>query len=72
MNYCLRTYPETEMTIGKSDEFLSQEDLALKDLTWDELMKTWDLWLKQSQITNEQDAALISHGVFDKDPTPSD
>lgn len=50
------------------DEFLSEEDLALRDLSDDELIAYWNLWLAQAQATNELDAALYSHGVFEYDP----
>lgn len=50
------------------DEFLSEEDLDLRNLTWDELIAYWNLWLEQAQTTNDLDEALYSHGVFDRDP----
>lgn len=52
------------------DEFLSEEDLALKDLTWEELLAWWDEWLRQAQATNDRDRDSYSHGVFDFDPAP--
>jgi len=52
------------------DEFLSEEDLDLKNLTEAELIAVWNLWLEQAQATNDLDAALYSHGVFDLDPAP--
>ncbi len=53
------------------DEFLSEEDLDLKNLTQDELIAYWNLWLAQAQSTNDLDEALYSHGVFERDPTIS-
>lgn len=50
------------------DEFLSEEDLDLQNLSDEELVVYWNLWLTQAQITNDLDAALYSHGVFDRDP----
>lgn len=50
------------------DEFLSAEDLDLANLSWDELVAYWNLWLYQAQITNDEDEAYYSHGVFDRDP----
>lgn len=50
------------------DEFLSQEDLDLRNLTHDELIAYWNLWLHQAQATNDLDEALYSHGVFAYDP----
>jgi hypothetical protein len=49
------------------DEFLSEEDLDLKNLSWDELIAYWNAWLLQAQATNEQDKNTYSHGVFASD-----
>ncbi len=46
------------------DEFLSDEDLDLRNLTELELLAYWDLWLQQAQATNEFDADHYTHGVF--------
>ena len=46
------------------DEFLSEEDLDLVNLSEEELMAWWDLWLEQAQASNEDDADTYSHGVF--------
>ncbi len=51
------------------DEFLSEEDLDLRNLSQDELVAYWNLWLEQAQVTNDLDEALYSHGVFERDPT---
>jgi hypothetical protein len=50
------------------DEFLSEEDLDLRNLTQEELIAYWNLWLHQAQATNDLDEALYSHGVFERDP----
>jgi len=50
------------------DEFLSEEDLDLRNLTHEELIAYWNLWLEQAQVTNNLDADLISHGVFTRVP----
>ena len=50
------------------DEFLSEEDLDLRNLSNDELIAYWNLWLEQAQATNDLDAALYSHGVFEREP----
>jgi len=50
------------------DEFLSDEDLDLQNLSDDELIAYWNLWLTQAQATNDLDEALYSHGVFERDP----
>jgi hypothetical protein len=50
------------------DEFLSEEDLDLRNLSEEELIAYWNLWLRQAQITNDLDRALYSHGVFECDP----
>jgi hypothetical protein len=50
------------------DEFLSEEDLDLRNLSHDELIAYWNLWLAQAQVTNGVDAAFYSHGVFEREP----
>jgi hypothetical protein len=55
--------------IDLRDEFLSEEDLDLRNLTQDELIAYWNLWLHQAQATNDLDKALYSHGVFEREPT---
>jgi hypothetical protein len=46
------------------DEFLSEEDLDLRNLDEAELYAWWDEWLRQAQATNEDDQHLYAHGVF--------
>lgn len=46
------------------DQFLSEEDLDLRNLSWDELLRWWDLWLLQAQAWNDLDEDEYSHGVF--------
>jgi hypothetical protein len=53
------------------DEFLSEEDLDLRNLSHEELIAYWNLWLEQAQATNDLDAALYSHGVFEREPQPA-
>jgi hypothetical protein len=53
----------------RRDEFLSEEDLDLANLSTEELEAYWRLWLIQAQITNDDDRASYSHGVFDRDPS---
>ena len=50
------------------DEFLSEEDLDLRNLTEQELYEYWNFWLEQAQATNEMDRYLYSHGVFMEEP----
>jgi hypothetical protein len=50
------------------DEFLSEEDLDLQNLSEAELIEYWNLWLQQAQATNDLDDGLYEHGVFDRDP----
>ncbi|MGB6222087.1 hypothetical protein [Haloferula sp.] len=45
-------------------EFLSEEDLDLRNLSWDELMLVWNAWLRQAQSTNDEDRHSYEHGVF--------
>jgi hypothetical protein len=51
------------------DAFLSEEDLDLRSLSFTELNRVWNAWLRQAQATNEQDRHSYSHGVFTRDPT---
>jgi hypothetical protein len=51
------------------DEFLSEEDLDLRNLTDEELLAYWQLWLEQAQATNDLDAHTYSHGVFEVEPS---
>lgn len=46
------------------DEFLSEEDLDIRNMTTEELYAYWDMWLRQAQATNERDRYSYSHGVF--------
>lgn len=50
------------------DEFLSEEDLDLRNLSEEELLAYWDLWLEQAQATNRTDQHTYSHGVFSVEP----
>jgi hypothetical protein len=54
------------------DEFLSEEDLDLRNLAMDELIAYWNLWLQQAQATNDLDEHLYSHGVFERAPGAPD
>ena len=55
----------------RRDEFLSDEDLDLRNLSALELETYWRLWLTQAQGTNDADRAFYSHGVFERDPSIS-
>ena len=50
------------------DAFLSEEDLDLRNLTNEELIAYWNLWLEQAQATNDLDEHTYSHGVFTVEP----
>ena len=50
------------------DEFLSEEDLDLRNLDEEELFAVWNAWLLQAQATNDLDEHLYSHGVFREVP----
>lgn len=56
----------------RRDEFLSEEDLDLENLSIEELEAYWRLWLIQAQSTNDADRELYSHGVFDREPAVSE
>jgi hypothetical protein len=49
------------------DEFLSDEDLDLRNLSQAEFLAYWDAWLLQAQATNDADADVYAHGVFATD-----
>lgn len=51
------------------DEFLSEEDLDLRNLTDDELQVWWLQWPHLAQASNDLDAGACSHGVFTWDPS---
>ena len=53
------------------DEFLSEEDLDLKNMTDEELFAYWEMWLRQAQANNDLDEHTYSHGVFTHEPTVS-
>ena len=46
------------------DEFLSEEDLDLASMPYQELEAWWNSWIEQAQSTNEDDKYEYSHGVF--------
>jgi hypothetical protein len=50
------------------DEFLSEEDLDLRNLSEEELIAHWNLWLEQAQVTNDLDKHTYSHGVLETMP----
>ena len=50
------------------DEFLSEEDLDLQNLSRDEIMAYWEVWFAQAQATNDADQWTYSHGVFAEVP----
>lgn len=50
------------------DEFLSEEDLDLRNLSEEELHAWWMLWLRLAQATNDLDEHVYSHGVFECEP----
>ena len=51
------------------DELISEEDLALRELTQDVLLMYWDMWLEQARATHDLDNKhLYSHGGFIHEP----
>ena len=50
------------------DEFFSEEDLDLKNMSREEFFAYWNQWLEQAQVTNDADRDTYSHGVFTKEP----
>ena len=51
------------------DEFLSEEDLDIQNLTEAQLEAWWLQWLRMARATNDLDAGAYSHGVFEWDPS---
>jgi hypothetical protein len=51
------------------DAFLSEEDLDLRHLSFAELNRVWNAWLRQAQATNQRDLREYSHGVFTREPS---
>ena len=47
-----------------SNPFLSEDDLDLKSLSWEELQVVWTEWLRAAQVSNHLDEDTYSHGVF--------
>ena len=56
------------MISPRTDHFLSEEDLDIRNISREELIAWWNLWLEQAQITNDQDKDEYSHGVFRHEP----
>jgi len=52
------------------DEFLSEEDLDLRNMSDEELLAYWNMWLEQAQASNDADENSYSHGVFSVQPAP--
>lgn len=48
----------------RRDQFLSEEDLDLRNLPWEELLAWWDEMLRQAQASNDDDEDVYAHGVF--------
>ena len=46
------------------DQFLSEEDLDLRNCSWEELCLWWDHWLRAAQAWNDDDEDEYAHGVF--------
>ena len=46
------------------DEFLSSEDLDLRNCTREERDRYFQLWFLQAQASNELDKNVYNHGVF--------
>lgn len=58
--------------LQRRSEFLSEEDLDLQNLSWEELMAVWNQWLRQAQTTNDADRDSYEHGVFMTAPAIKD
>lgn len=47
-----------------TDKFLSEEDLDLKNMSYEELILEWNAWLDLAQSTNDADKDHYSHACF--------
>jgi hypothetical protein len=56
------------MKPSRTDHFLSEEDMDLRNMSREELMTWWQLWLEQAQTSNDLDQDEYSHGVFRRQP----
>lgn len=56
------------VTLIMRDAFFSEEDLDLRNLSFTELNRMWNAWLRQAQATNDRDLHEYSHGVFTREP----
>lgn len=56
------------IAIVMRDAFFSEEDLDLRHLSFTELNRVWNEWLRQAQATNDRDLHGYSHGVFTHEP----
>ncbi len=54
--------------IPPTDQFLSEEDLDLQNLSDEELDAVIDAWLHAASVTDADDENLYSHGVFTTSP----
>lgn len=54
--------------VSIKDEFLSEDDLSLENMSDEELEANWNFWLELAQATNQDDDDQYSHGVFVKEP----
>jgi len=48
--------------------FLGEEGLDLRTLSFEDLNRVWNAWLRQAQVTNEWDRQEYLHGVFRREP----
>lgn len=44
--------------------FLSEDDINLKELDSEELIKAWEMWFELAQSTNDNDRDFFSHSCF--------
>jgi hypothetical protein len=52
------------MVVEIRDEFLSEDDMNLSEMSFDEIVGWWNEWLRIAQQTNDYDRNQYSHGVF--------
>ncbi|HMO18168.1 MAG TPA: hypothetical protein PKA63_08285 [Oligoflexia bacterium] len=52
------------MNFDSDINFLSEDDLNLKDMSFEEVVTAWNEWFKTAQLTNAEDENIFSHSCF--------
>ena len=63
--------PRVGLSPGLDNAGVAKQGLDLRNLSQEELIAYWNLWLHQAQVTNDLDEDLYSPGVFERAPGSS-